>query len=117
MNQAVEALRRVILLYPGEIASAGECAYWNCTNVGVSVLATQHRIYNVAAALRPTQLFDKIPSFDELMQLIPDPNLYGSPSDCVVQADVPGSDINKALASAATLSSQPNQVWSRSFTS
>lgn len=113
MNQAVEALRRAILLYPGEIASPGECAYWNRTsNVGVSVLATQHRIYNIAAALWPTQLFDEIPSFDEVMRLIPDPNLFGSPSDCVAQADVPGSDINKALASAATLSSQPNQVWS-----
>jgi hypothetical protein len=113
MNQTVEALRRAILIYPGEIASPGECAYWNRTsNVGVSVLATQQRVYNIAAALWPTQLFDPIPSFDELMQLIPDPNIYGSPADCVAQADIPGSDINKALASAATLSSQPNQVWS-----
>jgi hypothetical protein len=113
MNQAMEAIRRAILLYPGEIASPGECAYWNRTsNVGVSVLATQHRIYNIVAALWPTQLFDTIPSFNQVMQLIPDPNLYGSASDCVAQADVPDSDINKALASAATLSSQPNQVWS-----
>jgi hypothetical protein len=84
MNQTVEALRRAILLYPGEIASPGECAYWNRTsNIGVSVLATQHRIYNIAAALWPTQLFNAISSFDELMQLIPDPNIYGSPADCV----------------------------------
>lgn len=112
-NQTVEALRRVILLYPGEIATPGDCAFWNRTsNVGVSVLVTQHRFYNIVAALWPTELFGKFPSFDEVMQLIPDPNLFGSPSDCVAQANVPDSAINKALAEAGTLSSQPNQVWS-----
>jgi hypothetical protein len=113
MNQTVEALRRAILLYPGEIATPGDCAYWNRTsNVGVSVLTTQHRLYNIASALWPTELFGTLPSFDEVMQLIPDPNLYGSPSDCVAQANIPDSPISKALAEAGTLASQPNQVWS-----
>ncbi|ODA84213.1 hypothetical protein RJ55_02731 [Drechmeria coniospora] len=112
-NQTVEALRRVVLLYPGEIASPGACPYWDrASKIGVSVLATQHRFYNIIAALWPTELFGAIPSFDEVMKLIPDPNLFGSPADCVAQADVAGSPINKALAEAGTLSNQPNQVWS-----
>ncbi|KID86269.1 Erv1/Alr [Metarhizium guizhouense ARSEF 977] len=112
-EQTVETLRRAVLLYPGEIATAADCAYWNRSSaLGISVLATQHRFYNIAAALWPTDLFGEIPSFDELMALIPDPNLFGSPADCVAQADIPGSEINQALAEGGTLSNQPNQVWS-----
>lgn len=110
---AIEAFRRVILLFPGEVASPGDCAFWDRkSKVGARVLDTQHKFYNIAAALWPTHLFDSIPSFDEVMKLIPDPNLLGSPQDCLRQAENKNSDIAKALAEAGALSSQPNQVWS-----
>ncbi|KAL6900611.1 hypothetical protein GGI43DRAFT_405825 [Trichoderma evansii] len=50
-------------------------------------------------------------SFNELMQLVPDPNLYRCFADCAAQSNVPSSAINSALTQAGTLSSQPNQVW------
>jgi hypothetical protein len=110
---AMEALKRVMLLYPGEVASAGDCAFWDRnTTLGASVLDTQRKFYSIAAALWPTHLFDPLPSFDEVMKLIPNPNLLGSSQDCLKQASTEDSNIAEALAQAGTLSSQPNQVWS-----
>jgi hypothetical protein len=110
---AIEALRRAILLYPGEVASPGDCAFWNRnTALGASVLKTQRSFYNIAAALWPTHLFGALPSFNEVMKLVSDPNLLGDSQYCLNQAVIAGSEIAKALAEAGTLSSQPNQVWS-----
>ena len=110
---AIQALLRVMLLFPGEIASPGDCAFWDrSSKIGAVVLDTQHKFYNIAAALWPNHLFDAIPSFDDVMKMIPDPNGLGSTQDCLSQAGNKGSNIAKALASAGTLSSQPNQVWS-----
>jgi hypothetical protein len=110
---AIEALQRFMLLYPGEVASAGDCAFWDRkSKLGASVLDTQRKSYNIAATLWPVHLFGAIPSFDEVMKLIGNPNLLGSTTQCLEQSQNKESDIAQGLALAGAFSSQPNQIWS-----
>ncbi|KAL7006377.1 hypothetical protein EMMF5_004030 [Cystobasidiomycetes sp. EMM_F5] len=115
LNQtlAIAALHRFILLFPGEVASPGDCAFWNRnTSLGAQVYDTQKKSYNIAAALWPTHLIGAIPSFNDVVKAAGDPNSLGSTQDCTKQAEISGSNIALALARAGTLSAQPNQVWS-----
>ena len=120
----VDAMISAAMLYPGEIASQGSCAYWDrTTKLGQSVLQVREQVYQIAVDLWPLHVL-KVPppSLEALSRLLPDPFEYlvkqrgmtpeEASQKCPQRAQRKASRVARLLAKASVLASQPNKVWS-----
>ena len=124
LDLTLQALVSAALLYPGEIASMGTCAYWDrTTELGKSVLRVRAQVYQIAVELWPHLVLKQgPPSLEELSEMLPDPFEYlvkekhmsyrEASKACVKLAKDKTSKVAELLAEASILSAQPNKVWS-----
>jgi hypothetical protein len=112
---AIEAVRSSLLLYPGEVAFAGSCAYWQSPHVA----AAREEMYEIIKALWPSHLVGPYPSLqamEENLWKVGDVNLVDlTPEYCHQETDndeKKHSPVSKALAAAGKWASRPNLLWS-----
>merc|ERR1712190_250225 len=112
---AIEALRSSLLLYPGEVAFAGSCAFWQSPHVA----AAREAMYEIIGALWPSHLVGPYPSLSAMeanLWKVGDVNLVDlTPEYCHQETDndeKKHSPVSKALAAAGKWASRPNLLWS-----
>jgi len=125
---ALESLMTTMLLSPGEIISAGTCDYWSDGGGASSgwpkrMTDLRKNIYKLFDVLWPKHLpkFATLTSFEEIQKLFGLP--YATYKSCTqankkTDAECPIENksklcvLHRQLVHAATLSIQPNKVWS-----
>jgi len=111
-DEALLALRTLMLVFEGEIVWTATCDFWDTSKpLGKGALRVRQQGYEIARLLWPTRLVGPIPSFNAVMQTIPNVMANGY-KECVRQSKIPNSAISKQLAQIGAMSMRPNLLWS-----
>ena len=72
---AVNAMLSAALLFEGEVAWPGTCAYWDqSTEVGKAVIRVREQVYQISKDLWPyAVLKQSIPTLKTIQMMLPDP--------------------------------------------
>jgi hypothetical protein len=105
------ALRTLMLIFEGEVAWPATCEFWDqSTPMGKATLRVRQQGYEIARLLWPTSLLGAIPTFDVVMESLPNPVEKGV-KECVRQSKLPNSAVSKQLATLGSMSMRPNLIW------
>jgi len=115
-NTTLKTVKSFLLLFPGEVAGASQCRYWDkSTPLGMEAYRARKQSYAIIKSLWPSHLGGAfaspgLPSFDDFESEFVLPNF--SRSECDAGSKDAQSDVAFQLAVSHKLAERPCYIWS-----